>query len=157
MSLFETKPLPPPSKAFLAIKIILATIILVVVAFVFLDISRPGTVHLFWYHSERNRVASFLHAVAVGDTDRAYQIWGPESGYSYKDFLEDWGPNGYYGPVKSFILTDAEHPKDGSGVIITAEVSQYNNFPAGDIEADTKEVKIWVQYGAKSLSFSPVS
>lgn len=156
MSLFDGKPQPAPSKVFFYIKIALAVVALILLAGFFAEIAAPGPVHLFWYHSERNRVASFLSAVVVGDMQKAYQIWGPQEGYSYKDFLEDWGPDGYYGPVKSYMLSDADHPKDGSGVIIIAEVSRYSKFPAGDIAADTKEVKIWVQYGDKALSFSPM-
>ena len=39
---------------------------------------------------------------------QAYEIWKPSASYSFDGFLkEDWGPDGYYGPVKSYHVKEA--------------------------------------------------
>jgi hypothetical protein len=114
--------------------------------------------YLLRFHSEKTIVRNFLTSVAAGQMEHAYQTWKPQSSYSYKDFLEDWGPKGYYGPVKSFKFEDAQHPRNGSGVVVIVDVSPYWPFPSSDDEArqtKTKEVKIWVQFTDHSLSFAP--
>lgn len=158
MSLFDGQAPPSPSKALFYLKVVAAVIGILLIAAFFVNLAAPGPFHLFLYRAEVVRARAFMNAVVSGDLQRAYQLWGPTESYTYKDFLEDWGPNGYYGPARSYILTEAEHPKNGSGVIVTAEVSPYAKFPAGDEEAEaetTKSVRIWVQYGSKSLSFAP--
>lgn len=117
----------------------------------------------FWYHfrfyPEKQAAARFLDALAGGDTARAYQLWKPGPNYAMKDFLDDWGPNGYWGPVKSYhIETTAAPKRGGSGVIVVVEVSPFSPFPEdGDATKNrrTKEVRIWVQTADKSLSFPP--
>ena len=56
-----------------------------------------------------------MSTVSQGDLQKAYQIWQPSQSYSFKDFTEDWGPGGYYGPVKSYRIGRPEHVKDGDG------------------------------------------
>ena len=79
-----------------------------------------------------------------------------------KDFLDDWGPDGYYGPVKSFHIENAEEEKRGtekaSGVNITVEVSPYAPFPPdNDVakQTKTKEVRLRVEYKDQSVGFAP--
>ncbi len=114
--------------------------------------------YLFRFHSEKQTVARFLDALVAGDTERAYQVWKPRASYSYQDFLEDWGPAGYYGPVKSYRIETAQKPRDASGVIVVVELSPYQPFP-GDNDAvknrRTKEVRIWVERQDNSLGFPP--
>jgi hypothetical protein len=110
------------------------------------------------FHSEKAIVRNFFKTLAAGQMEQAYQIWKPQSSYSFKDFLDDWGPNGYYGPVKSFKFEHTQLPRNGSGVVIVVEVSPYQPFPPPNDEAGqtkTKEVKIWVQFTDHSLSFAP--
>ena len=115
--------------------------------------------YLLRFQAEKKSVARFFDALAGGDTQRAYQIWKPSPSYSYKDFLEDWGPSGYYGPVKSYRIATAQAaPKGGSGVIVAVEISPYNPFPdEKDVEKNrkTREVRIWVERKDQSLSFPP--
>ena len=74
---------------------------------------------LLRYHHEKVTARNFLNAVVAGKMEEAYRIWKPSATYTYKDFLEDWGPEGYYGPVHSYHYENAERlPKSGSGVII---------------------------------------
>jgi len=113
---------------------------------------------LLRYHTEKQTVKNFLNTVVAGQTEQAYRIWKPAASYGYKDFLDDWGPNGYYGPVRSFRILSAEHPKNGTGVVVVAEVSPFQPFPAEDDAAKqskTKEVRLWIEFSDQSLSFPP--
>ena len=111
------------------------------------------------YTPEKHTVEHFLHAVVVGDSQQAYQIWKPSPSYSFNDFVEDWGPNGYYGPVKSFHIENRpEHRAGGSGVAIKIELSPYQPFPADDDQvkrSKTKEVTLWVEFKDQSITFPP--
>ncbi len=118
-----------------------------------------GIGYVFRFYPEKKAAERFFAALAGGDTQRAYQLWKPQPTYSYQDFLEDWGPSGYYGPVKSYRIETAESPKHGgSGVIVVIEISPYQPFP-GDNDAaknrQTREVRLWVERSDKSLSFPP--
>ena len=115
--------------------------------------------YLFRLYPEKRAVERFLDALVAGDTQRAYQLWKPSASYAYKDFLDDWGPTGYYGPVKSYHIETALNPRGGgSGVIVVVELSPDQPFP-GDNDAvknrRTKEVRIWVEHQDKSLGFPP--
>lgn len=114
----------------------------------------------FRYYPEKRAVDRFFVALTAGDTARAYQIWQPGPTYKMEDFLSDWGPNGFYGPVKSFRIVSARSPKHGgSGVIITVDVSPFTSLPAeGDIEKSrrTRRVQLWVETSNKSISFPPL-
>jgi hypothetical protein len=107
------------------------------------------------FHQEKLTVRHFLDAVVAGKMDDAYKMWKPAPSYTYKDFVDDWGPGGYYGPVRSYHYEDAEKPaKSESGVIIVFEVSPDATFPgAGD--SKTKEVRVWVAFADQSMSFPP--
>ncbi len=57
--------------------------------------------YAFRYYPEKRAAQHFFDALIVGDTAKAYELWKPGESYPMKDFLADWGPAGYYGPVKS--------------------------------------------------------
>ncbi len=111
------------------------------------------------YSTEKRTVDHFMHAVVVGDSQQAYQIWRPHPGFSYKDFLSFWGPDGYYSPIKSYHLESAEvPPKGGTGVVIVVEISEYDTFPKADEalkSARNREVQLWVERSDQSMSFPP--
>ena len=111
------------------------------------------------YSTEKRTVERFMRAVATGDTQQAYQIWHPHTGFSYQDFLSFWGPNGYYSPIKSFRMESAEvPPKGGSGVVIVVEISEYDTFPKPEEtikSARNREVQLWVERSDQSMSFPP--
>lgn len=111
------------------------------------------------YEPEKRTVERFMQAVASGDPQQAYQIWHPHAGFSYKDFLSFWGPDGYYSPIKTFRIESAEvPPKGGSGVVVVIEISAYDPFPKPEETvkfAQNREVSLWVERSDQSLSFPP--
>ena len=111
------------------------------------------------YTTEKRTVEHFMHAVATGDTQQAYQIWHPHASFSYQDFLSFWGPNGYYSPIKTYRIESAEvPPKGGSGVVIVVEISAYDPFPKPEEtikSAQNREVQLWVERSDLSMSFPP--
>jgi hypothetical protein len=125
---------------------------------VFIALLALGFWWLLRFHTEKQTVKHLLDALVSGQTEEAYRIWKPQPTYGYKDFLDDWGPDGYYGPVKSYRLEAAERAKAGTSVIVVVEVSPYQPFP-GDSDSlkqsRTKEVRIWVERSDQSLSFPP--
>jgi len=130
-----------------------------ITAAVFIVLVAGGAWYLLRYHQEKTTVRHFLDAIVTGHMDQAYAMWKAGPSYSLKDFLEDFGPRGYYGPIKSYHFEDAERPpKGGSGVIVVVEVSPDSTFPAasdGIGQGKTKEVRIWVEFKDQSMSFPP--
>jgi hypothetical protein len=121
-----------------------------------------GSWYLLRFHAEKNTVRHFLDAVAAEKMEDAYRMWGKSESFSYKDFLEDWGSNSYYGPVKSYHIEGAQELKRGveppSGVVVTVELSPYAPFPAdSDVakQSKTKEVRLWVEFKDQSLGYAP--
>lgn len=114
-----------------------------------------------WLHMPQRHVTEiFFETLIGGDSQRAYQVWKADpQRYSYKDFLDDWGDKGFYGPVKSYHIETATAPqKAGSGIIVIVEVSPFSPFPdAEDISKSraTKEIRLWVENKDKSLGFAP--
>ncbi len=111
------------------------------------------------YQTEKDTAARFFQALAAGDTQRAYQLWQPGPSYTYELFMQDWGPDGEYGPVGSFRIVTAERPTDrrtglgASGVVVVVEVSP--RAPFDGATPGIKEVQIWVERKDQSLSFPP--
>ena len=126
-------------------------------AAILLAVSIPVYV-LLRFHTEKATVRLFLSQVAAGDYQSAYRTWKPASSYPFQDFLRDWGPNGEYGPVKSYDLRSARSPVGASGVIVTVAVSAASPFPAADDpkSRDVKEVRLWVERSDQSISYAPM-
>jgi hypothetical protein len=146
LGLLDAQPERPPSK--LKRRLIMTA--------VFVALGSAGLWWVLRYHTEKVTVYHFLSAVAAGNLQRAYQIWKPAPSYSFKDFQDDWGPDGYYGPVKSFNVKDTDHPSGCACVDVIVQVSPYQPFPEKDDfvkQAKTKEFKLRVEYADQSLSF----
>jgi hypothetical protein len=129
-----------------------------ITAVVFIALLSLGIWWLLRFRTEERTVKGFFDALVAGQTEEAYRIWKPQPTYSYKDFLDDWGPGGYYGPVKSYRMVSAGHPRAGTGVIVVVEVSPYQPFPSDNDsikQSSTKEVRLWVERKDQSLSFPP--
>ena|ERR1700730_14102706 len=112
--------------------------------------------YAFRYYPEKRAVEHFFDALVAGDTARAYELWKPTAGYSMKDFLADWGPPGYYGPVKSYKILHASAPKGSNAIAVSVNVSPFSPMPdSSDVEKSrkTKLVELWVLAADKSFSF----
>ena len=150
MGIFDSTEEHPPAK--------LRRYIITVIAFavaVFLFLWYPMGLR---FHKERSTVRHFMDALVAGNMDEAYRIWKPSPTYAMKDFLEDWGPNGYYGPIKSYKIESTEGVKNGSSVAIVVAVSPYQPFPGENEEAKqnkTQKITLWVDPKDESISFPP--
>jgi hypothetical protein len=111
----------------------------------------------FRFYPEKRITAQFFDALVAGDVDRAYGIWKPTTSYKRDDFLADWGPGGYYGPVKSYKIMGAEEPRKSDSVAVNVSISPYAPMPseADEKSQKTRTVTIWVSPSDKSLSFPP--
>lgn len=152
MGIFDSTEEHPPSK--------IRRYIITCVAFVL--IVAGACWYLLRYHTEKSTVRRFFNAVSAEQFDQAYQIWKPSPTYSFKDFMEDWGPKGYYGPVKSFHIDNAQIVKRGnqtaSGVVVVVFVSPFNQFPGNDDvirQNKVQKVDLWVEFKDQSISFQP--
>lgn len=151
MTLLDAANQPPPSKAPRYIIISILAVAAVYLVSIFIS-------HEILLRHEEQAVEGFLNAVASGDLQHAYQIWQPTESYSLKDFEDDWGPNGYYGPIKSYRVTSAFEPRrSSSDVAVRVLISPYQPFPKNDSleQSKTKEVVIWVNRNTHSLSMGP--
>lgn len=111
------------------------------------------------FYPEKRAAEEFLNAVVAGDMNHAYQLWKPGPSYKMQDFLADWGPTGYYGPVKSYQIVKTKSPSGSTtSVEFHIAVSPYSPMP-GESEPEksekTKIVTIWIDSRDKSLSFPP--
>jgi hypothetical protein len=99
-------------------------------------------IYKFANFREERLVRKFLEELTAGDFQQAYQTWGPTSGYTYKEFMADWGGNGYYGKVREFKILDSK--THGNGVIIKVEFHHLK-----------RPVAFWVERKTQTLGFSP--
>jgi hypothetical protein len=111
----------------------------------------------FRYYPEKKAASQFFDTLVTGDTNKAYALWKPSSNYQMKDFLADWGSDGYYGPVKSFKIMDAKAPRNSdTSIEVNVAISPFSPFPESsdaDKSRKTKVVPIWVSKSDKALSF----
>ena len=154
MGLLNPTPVRPPWKK---LRHSIIVVVAVVVTYAAFAVMLPKVLwYPIYYHSEWGTIHRFLNAVLAGDTKDAYQIWKPVPSYTFDRFMEDWGPDGYYGPVKSYNVKDTDHPKGCACVDVSVQVSPYQPFPDKDDfvkQAKTKELKLRVEYKDQSIGF----
>ena len=112
--------------------------------------------YAFRYYPEKRAAQHFFDALVAGDSAKAYQLWKPNESYPMKDFLADWGPSGYYGPVKSYKIIGARAPHDSNAIAVSAEISPYSPMPDNsdpEKSRKTKVVELWIVASDKSFSF----
>jgi hypothetical protein len=109
------------------------------------------------YYKEKDTARRFLSEVAAGNMQQAYQTWKPEASYSFKDFLDDWGPSGYYGPVRSFKVEKTVRRNNSNYVDVIVDVSPQKDFSAdgGPAPGSLHEVDIGVRLSDQKMSFPP--
>jgi len=117
--------------------------------------------YAFRYYPEKRAAQHFFDALVAGDSAKAYQLWKPNESYPMKDFLADWGPSGYYGPVKSYKIIREDSPHGSNAVQIAVAISQYSPMPSPDdpAQADqahkTRVIAVWVVSKDHSFTFPP--
>jgi len=116
----------------------------VLVALVFLAI--VGLYYKFCNYREEGAVTQFLSDVFTGHPDTAFAKWDVEgSSYTMKDFLSDWGPDGYYTKgVSSAKVVDSNGK--GQTVVVYVNIGSLNFPLALRVDKDTLK-----------LSFSPTN
>jgi hypothetical protein len=115
--------------------------------------------YTFRFYPEQKAAERFFNALVAGDVNGAYKLWKPAPSYRIQDFNADWGPYGYYGPVKSYKIRRVHSPDGPSeNVVVEVDVSPFSPMPdPRDVEKSrrTRSVTIWVNSNDKSLSFPP--
>jgi hypothetical protein len=113
----------------------------------------------FRFYPEQRAMQRFFDALAAGDTNTAYQLWKAKPSYRIQDFLTDWGPYGYYGPVKSYKIMKISRPEGSiNSVVVEIAVSPFSPMPdPADAEKSrrTRVVTVWMNTDDKSFSFPP--
>jgi len=95
----------------------------------------------FKNYPEEQQAKRFFAALQREDWQEAYRLWNPTSSYTFKDFQQDWGPEGLEGRVETFRIAGSH--ERGSGVLVIAQIN------------GSKDVTLWVEKKDKSLSFPP--
>ena len=112
----------------------------------------------FRYYPEKRAAAHFFDALVAGDTNKAYELWKPSETYRLSDFTADWGPGGYYGPVKSYKIMGAKAPRKSDSIEVDIAISPYSPMPEasdGEKSRKTRVVPLWILPSDKSISFPP--
>jgi hypothetical protein len=112
----------------------------------------------FRYYPEKKAAAHFFDALVAGDTNRAYELWKPSATYRMSDFTADWGPGGYYGPVKSYKIMGAKAPRKSESIEVDVAISPFSPMPEasdGEMSRKTRVVPLWILPADKSISFPP--
>lgn len=112
----------------------------------------------FRYYPEKKAAAHFFDALVAGDTNKAYELWKPSATYRISDFTADWGPGGYYGPVKSYKIMGAKAPRKSDSIEVDVAISPFSPMPDpsdGEKSRKTRVVPLWILPSDKSISFPP--
>jgi hypothetical protein len=148
MTIFDAPPLRPPWKYRRPALFVGSGVVIPAIVIFF----------LLRFHAEYETTRSVMDSIASGNLPQAYKLWKPGPSYTYEDFLQDWGPNGYYGPVKSYRIDYHLTDKKGSNVEVTLYLSPFQPFPADDDfpkMSKTKQARLWVATKDQSISFPP--
>ena len=104
-----------------------------------------GVAYKFANFREERVVRQFVEAVNNGRYDAAYQHWESDERYTMKDFLQDWGKDGYYtkGMVDPKVV---DSNSKGGGVVVYVGLDNFK-----------EPVAILVNKDTLKLSFSPAN
>jgi hypothetical protein len=98
----------------------------------------------FINYREERQVAHFFRDLSQGQYEQAYTMWDADEHYKIKDFLEDFGKDGYYtkGARNAHVVDSRGR---GGGVVVCV-----------DLDTGKKELPIRVDKDSLKLSYSPV-
>ena len=118
----------------------------------------------FRHYPQEHAVDTFFAALQQQDYEKAYGIWNHDPDwkqhpqqypkYTFQNFMQDWGPGGEWGLIKSYHVDGSAVPKGGngtkfdvasSGVVVVVTVN----------DRVAQKAHIWVEKSDKTLGFSP--
>lgn len=104
-----------------------------------------GLAYKFANFREEGQVSRFVEALSAGQYDAAFANWDASGSYKMKEFLEDWGKEGYYTKgMREANVVDSN--SKGATVIVYVEIDTFNH-----------PVAIMVNKESLKLSFSPIN
>ena len=136
--LYDEHPIPKRSRA-LKERLKVPVAIALVLIFV------SGLAYKFANFREERSVRRFITAIENGQYDVAYQNWDADGRYTVKDFLQDWGKEGYYTKGMHDARVVDSNGKGGSVVVYLG------------IDSLKSPVALRVDKETLKLSFSPIS
>jgi len=136
--IYDDHPIPKKTRA---LKERLKVPLAIALALIFIS----GIAYKYANYREERRVRQFMETIENGNYDAAYQEWDAEGRYTMKDFLQDWGKEGYYtkGMHEAHVM---DSNSQGSGVIVYVSIDSLKSPVALLVNKDTLK-----------LSFSPIS
>jgi hypothetical protein len=136
--IYDDHPIPKKSRAFKErIKVPAA------IALTLIFIS--GAIYKFANYREESRVQQFMQTIESGQYDAAYKQWDADGKYTMKDFLQDWGKEGYYTKGMQQVRIVDSNSK-GSAVVVYVGIDSLKSPVALRVDKETLKI-----------SFSPVS
>ena len=136
--IYDDHPIPKKSRA-LKERLKVPAAIALVLIFI------SGIAYKFVNFREEGRVRQFVEKIEKGQFEEAYQSWDADSHYTMKDFLQDWGKDGYYtaGMHRARVI---DSNGKGSWVVVYLEIDTLK-YPVA-LQVDKETLK---------LSFAPES
>ena len=98
----------------------------------------------FINYREEGQVTRFLESITGGRYDQAFALWDSEGSYQMKQFLEDFGSDGYY--------TKSVH----EGRVVTSKGQGGAVIVCVELDPKRKYLPVRVDKNSMKLSFSPV-
>ena len=136
--LYDEHPIPKRSRA---LKERLKVPVAIALVLIFIS----GIAYKFANFREERSVRRFIAAIENGQYDVAYQNWDADGRYTVKDFLQDWGKDGYYTKGMHDARVVDSNGKGGSVVVYLG------------IDSLKSPVALRVDKETLKISFSPVS
>ncbi len=136
--LYDEHPIPKRSRA---LKERLKVPVAIALVLIFIS----GMAYKFANFREERSVRRFIAAIENGQYDVAYQNWDADGRYTVKDFLQDWGKDGYYTKGMHDARVVDSNGKGGSVVVYLG------------IDSLKSPVALRVDKETLKISFSPVS
>jgi hypothetical protein len=136
--IYDDHPIPKKSRALkerLKVPLAIASVLIFV----------GGIAYKFANYREERRVRGFIEAIEKGQYEAAYGQWDADGRYTMKDFLQDWGKDGYYtkGMHEARVIDS-----NGKGSVVVVYVA---------IDSLRSPVALRVDKETLKISFSPVS
>jgi hypothetical protein len=136
--LYDDHPIPKKSRALkeqLKVPVGIALILIFI----------SGIVYQFANFREERSVKQFMTAIEGAQYDAAYQLWDGGGRYTMKEFLQDWGKDGYYtkGMHEAKVV---DSNGQGSAVVVYIGIDSLKSPLALRVDKDSLKI-----------SFSPVS